>query len=152
MTGGLSRTAVNNEAGAKTGMAGVFSACLIILTLLFLTPLFYFLPKAILAAIILVAVYGLIDVKSAIKLWQSNRSDFWMLIITFLTTLTLGIQMGISIGVILSLALIIYRTSRPHIAELGRVPNTYFYRNVDRFEQVIAVSYTHLTLPTILRV
>ncbi len=137
VTGGLSRTAVNNQAGAKTKFAGVISAILIVLTLLFLTPIFYFLPKVILAAIILVAVYGLIDIKAAKKLWSSNRSDFWMLIVTFIATLTLGIQIGIGTGVVLSLALIIFRTSRPHIAELGRIPNTNFYRNVDRFEQVI---------------
>lgn len=136
VTGGFSRTAVNDQAGAKTGMASIISAGLIILTLLFLTPLFYFLPQAILAAVIMVAVFGLIDIKEAKHLWQVNRSDFWMLIVTFLGTLTLGIEQGIGIGVILSLAVIIFRTTRPHIAVLGRVPDTGFYRNVERFEQV----------------
>lgn len=136
VTGGFSRTAVNDQAGAKTGMASIISASLIILTLLFLTPLFYFLPQAILAAVIMVAVFGLIDIKEAKHLWQVNRSDFWMLIVTFLGTLTLGIEQGIGIGVILSLAVIIFRTTRPHIAVLGKVPNTGFYRNVERFEQV----------------
>jgi SulP family sulfate permease len=136
VTGGFSRTAVNDQAGAKTGMASIISAGLIILTLLFLTPLFYFLPQAILAAVIMVAVFGLIDIKEAKHLWQINRSDFWMLIVTFIGTLTLGIEQGIGIGVILSLAVIIFRTTRPHMAALGRVPDTDFYRNVERFEQV----------------
>ena len=137
VTGGFSRTAINDQAGAKTGLASVFSAALIVLTLLFLTPLFYFLPKAILASVIMVAVFGLIDVKEAKHLWKADRSDFWMLIITFLATLGLGIEQGIGIGVILSLAIIIFRTSRPHIAELGQVPGTTFYRNVERFDAVL---------------
>ncbi len=136
VTGGFSRTAVNDEAGAKTGMATIISAGLIVLTLLFLTPLFYFLPNAILASIIMVAVFGLIDIKEARHLWSANRSDFWMLVATFIATLTLGIEQGIGIGVVLSLAMIIFRTTRPHIAELGKVPGTHFYRNVNRFEQV----------------
>ena len=136
VTGGFSRTAVNDEAGAKTGMAAIISAILIILTLLFLTPLFYYLPNAILASIIMVAVFGLIDIKEALHLWTANRSDFWMLIATFIATLSLGIEQGIGIGVVLSLAMIIFRSTRPHIAALGKVPGTHFYRNIDRFEQV----------------
>ena len=135
-TGGFSRTAVNDQTGAKTGMASIFSAVLIILTLLFLTPLFYFLPKAILASVIMVAVFGLIDYKEAIHLWHSNRSDFMMLIVTFIATLALGIEQGIGIGVILSLVMVIYRTTRPHTAELGRIPGSEHYRNVDRFSNL----------------
>lgn len=137
VTGGFSRTAVNDQAGAKTGLAAIFSAVLIVLTLLFLTPLFYYLPKAILASVIMVAVFGLIDVKEARHLWKADRSDFWMLIITFLATLGLGIEQGIGIGVVLSLGFIIFRTSRPHMAELGQVPGTSFYRNVERFAAVL---------------
>ena len=136
VTGGFSRTAVNDQAGAKTGMASIISGLLIVLTLLFLTPLFYYLPKAILASVIMVAVFGLIDVKEAVHLWRADRSDFWMLIITFVATLTLGIEQGIGIGVILSLAMIIFRSTRPHMAELGKVPGTIFYRNVHRFKQL----------------
>jgi len=136
VTGGFSRTAVNEEAGAKTGMASIISAFLIILTLLFLTPLFYYLPKAILASLIMVAVFGLIDIQEARYLWKADRSDFWMLVATFLATLLLGIELGIGIGVLLSLAMIIFQTTRPHIAELGKIPNTNLYRNVDRFEQL----------------
>ncbi len=136
VTGGFSRTAVNDQAGAKTGMASIISAALIVLTLLFLTPLFYYLPQAILASVIMVAVFGLIDFKEAKHLWYANRSDFWMLAVTFIGTLVLGIEEGIGLGVILSLAMIIFRSTRPHIAELGKVPNTHFYRNVERFKEV----------------
>lgn len=136
VTGGFSRTAVNDQAGAKTGLASVFSAILIVLTLLFLTPLFYYLPNAILASVIMVAVFGLIDYKEALHLWGSNRTDFWMLIVTFISTLTLGIELGIGVGVILSLAMVIFRSTRPHVAILGRVPNSDFYRNVNRFSNV----------------
>lgn len=136
VTGGFSRTAVNDQAGAKTGMASMISAVLIILTLLFLTPLFHNLPNAILASVIMVAVFGLIDYREAIHLWKTDRSDFWMLLVTFIATLLLGIEEGIGIGVILSLGLVIFRTSRPHIATLGRVPGSNFYRNVARFDDL----------------
>jgi len=136
VTGGFSRTAVNDQAGAKTGMASIISAVLIILTLLFLTPLFYYLPKAILASVIMVAVFGLIDYKEAIHLWKSNRTDFVMLIVTFLATLSLGIEQGIGVGVILSLVMVIYRSTRPHYATLGRIPGTSFFRNTERFQEL----------------
>ncbi|MBT8260933.1 MAG: solute carrier family 26 protein, partial [Bacteroidia bacterium] len=135
-TGGFSRTAVNDQAGAKTGLASVFSALLIVITLLFLTPLFYNLPKAILASVIMVAVFGLIDYKEAIHLYKSNITDFWMLIVTFVATLGLGIEIGIGVGVVLSLALVLLRTTRPHTAELARIPNTHFYRNIERFDNL----------------
>lgn len=136
VTGGFSRTAVNDQAGAKTGMASLISAALIVLTLLFLTPLFYNLPNAVLAAVILVAVAGLIDYKEAVKLWRNDRSDFWMLLATFVITLTLGIETGIGAGVVLSLSMVIYRSTRPHVAVLGRVPESNFYRNIERFKNL----------------
>jgi SulP family sulfate permease len=136
VTGGFSRTAVNDQAGAKTGLAAIISALLIVLTLLFLTPLFYYLPKAILASVIMVAVFGLIDYQEAKHLWHSNKTDFFMLITTFVATLSLGIEQGIGIGVILSLTLLIFKTTRPHIAILGKVPNSRFYRNTDRFDNL----------------
>jgi len=135
-TGGFSRTAVNDQAGAKTGMASIFSALLIMLTLLFLTPLFYFLPKAILASIIMVAVFGLIDFKEAKHLWKTDRVDFAMLAATFMATLSLGIEQGILIGVVLSLAMVIYRSAYPHVAFLGKVDGTSYYRNINRFPKV----------------
>jgi SulP family sulfate permease len=134
-TGGFSRTAVNDQAGAKTGMASVVSAVLIALTLLFLTPLFYFLPKAILASVIMVAVFGLIDFRQPAKLWRSDRTDFFMLLATFLATLAFGIEEGIIIGVVFSLVMVIYRSAYPHMASLGKVPGTTQYRNVQRYPQ-----------------
>ncbi len=136
VTGGFSRTAVNDQAGARTGLASLISAGLVVVTLLLLTPLFKFLPNAVLAAVIMVAVYGLIDYKEAKHLWHSNRSDFVLWMVTFIATLFIGIEQGIGLGVILSLALVIYRTTRPHIAVLGRVPGTFFYRNVERFSNL----------------
>jgi len=141
ITGGFSRTAVNDQAGAKTGMASIISAVLIILTLLFLTPLFYYLPNAVLASVIMVAVFGLIDFKEPLHLWHSNRTDFYMLVITFIATLAVGIEKGIGLGVILSLAMVIYRSTRPHIAVLGQVPGTRTYRNTARFDHLIEADH-----------
>lgn len=136
VTGGFSRTAVNNDAGAKTAMASVFSAALVVLTLLFFTELFYNLPNAVLAAVVLTAVAGLIDFKEPITLWKKDRSDFFMLMATFLVTLTLGIEPGILTGLVLSLIMVIYRASNPHMARLGRVPDTKIFRNVERFDNL----------------
>ncbi|PRY84896.1 SulP family inorganic anion transporter [Mongoliibacter ruber] len=136
VTGGFSRTAVNNEAGAKTTMASIISAVLIVLTLLFFTGLFYNLPSAILAAVVLVAVSGLVDYKEPLHLWKKDKSDFAMLIATFLITLTLGIETGIIAGMVLSLLVVIYRASKPHMAQLGRVPGTSIFRNLARFSDL----------------
>lgn len=135
-TGGFSRTAVNDQAGAKTGLSGIVSALLIVVTLLFLTPFFYNLPNTILASVIMVAVFGLIDYNEAIYLFKSNKTDFWTLIVTFIATLSLGIEIGIGIGVILSLAMVLFKTTNPHTAQLANVPNSHFYRNIKRFENL----------------
>ncbi len=134
VTGGFSRTAVNDKAGARSNLASLVSATLIVLTLLFLTALFFYLPNAVLAAIVVVAVAGLIDVKEAKILWKRDRSDFFMLLATFVSTLSLGIEVGILTGLVLSLVMVIFRASRPHMAILGRVPGTSTFRNVKRFE------------------
>ena len=136
-TAGFSRSAINQESGAKTGMAALIAVLMIIITLLFLTPFFYFLPKAVLAAIIIVAVFGLINFKEAAFLWKANNLDFWLMFATFLATLLLGIEYGIIVGVGLSLIILIFRTSRPYVTELGKVPDSDFYRNKNRFEEVI---------------
>lgn len=136
VTGGFSRSAVNDQSGAKTGLASLISAALIILTLLFLTDYFYYLPNAVLSAIILVAVYGLIDFKEAKHLWKNDKQDFFLFIITAIFTLLVGIEEGILIGVILSIIMLIYRVSNPHIAELGMVPDTKHYRNIKRFNHL----------------
>ncbi|MCF6349721.1 MAG: solute carrier family 26 protein [Flavobacteriaceae bacterium] len=138
-TGGFSRTAINNKAGAKTGLSSIISALLIIITLLFLTPFFYNLPKAILASVIMVAVFGLIDYKEVIHLWKSNKTDFFLLLITFFATLTIGIEKGIGLGVILSLVIVIFKTTRPHVAILANIHGTHFYRNIARFGNEITL-------------
>ena len=133
----FSRSAINQESGAKTGMAALISVVMVMITLLFLTPLFYFLPKSILAAIIIVAVFALVNIKEAAFLWRANNLDFWLLISTFIATLFFGIEYGITVGVGLSLVVLIFRTSRPYVVELGKVPDANFYRNKERFEEVI---------------
>lgn len=135
-TASFSRSAVNDEAGSKTALAGVFSVLVVVLVLIFLTPYFYYLPKAVLAAIIMVSVVKLVNYKEAQRLWRLNQTDFWMLLITFLGTLFWGIKEGIMIGVVLSLFMLIVRTSKPHFAVLGRIPNTNVFRNISRFEEV----------------
>jgi SulP family sulfate permease len=136
-TSSFSRSAINQESGAKSGMAALISVVMVVITLLFLTPLFYHLPQTVLAAIIIVAVFGLINFKEAIFLWKANQLDFFLMLVTFLATLLLGIEQGIIIGVSLSLIILIFRTSRPYVAELGKVPNANFYRNKERFAEVI---------------
>ncbi|WP_159949157.1 SulP family inorganic anion transporter [Polaribacter septentrionalilitoris] len=136
-TSSFSRSAINQESGAKTGMAALVSVVMVVFTLLFLTPLFYHLPKSVLAAIIIVAVFGLVNFKEARFLWKANKLDFWLMLATFIATLIFGIEYGIIVGVGLSLIVLIFRTSRPYVAELGKVPNSNFYRNKSRFEEVI---------------
>ncbi len=135
VSGGFARSAVNEQAGANTNLASWISAALVGLTLLFFTSLFYNLPKAVLAAIIMVAVLGLIDVKTAVLLFKTNKKDFSMLIVTFLSTLLFGVQTGIITGVVLSLGLVIHRSVYPHLAELGKLPDTNYYRNIARFPE-----------------
>jgi SulP family sulfate permease len=138
-SGSFTRSAVNDDAGAKTGMASIVTAVIIGLTLLFLTSLFFYLPEAILASIVLVAVKGLFNIKEAIELWHHHKQDFLMMLLTFVLTLALGIEEGVLIGVVFSLILIIYRASKAHVAVLGRLPNTPYFRNVERFENAVRV-------------
>jgi len=130
VTGGFSRTAVNASAGAKTGLASLVTAGVVAFALIFLTPLFYYLPKAALAGIIMVAVFGLVDVREVKHLWRVKRSDLALLIVTFFATLGLGIEEGILVGVGASILWFVVRTTRPHFAVLGRIPGTQAYRNV----------------------
>jgi len=134
--GGFARSAVNDQSGAKTNLAGIISATVVILTLLFLTPYFYYLPNAILASIIIVAVFGLIDFKEAKHLWKTDRRDFAMFIITAIATLTLGVEQGIMVGVGVSIVGLILRFSYPHMAELGLDEQSRKYLNVERFEHI----------------
>lgn len=135
VTGGFSRTAVNEQAGANTTLASMITAVLIGLTVIFLTPLFYYLPNAVLAAIIMVAVAGLFDLKEMKHLWRTDKRDLAMLLVTFISTLVLGIEEGIAVGVVLSLILVVYSTTRPHSAELGRLGDSKNYRNINRYAE-----------------
>jgi len=134
ITGGFSRSIVNFAAGAKTGLASIITALLVAFTLLFLTPLFYFLPNAVLAAIILVAVAGLLDVHTLQHAWQYNKADALSLSGTFLAVLMIGIENGILVGVSASILLFLWRTSKPHVATIGRVDDSEIYRNVLRYD------------------
>jgi sulfate permease, SulP family len=134
VTGSFSRTAVNFESGAKTVLAGIISAVVVALTLLFLTPLFYYLPNAVLAAIIIVAVFGLIDYWEMKRLWALGHYDRYMMLATFAGTLFIGIKEGILLGVTLSVIMLLYRSARPNHVVIGRIPGTSVYRNIERYE------------------
>lgn len=134
VTGGFSRSLVNFTTGAVTPFASIITAALIALTVLLFTPLLYFLPKATLAAIIVVAVANLIDLKTLRVAWIYNKADAASLLATFVAVLMLGIELGIVAGAGLSIALYLWRTSRPHMAEVGRVGKTEHFRNVLRHE------------------
>ena len=136
---GLSRTAVNVDEGAKTGIASLISVVVVGLTLLFLTPFFFYLPKSVLGAIILVAVYGLIDLKYPKQLWSQGKDEFYLFVVTFLTTLLIGISQGIIFGVLFSLLLLVNRTSRPHIAILGKIKGMEYFKNLKRFPEDVQV-------------
>ncbi|WP_255399314.1 SulP family inorganic anion transporter [Roseivirga sp. 4D4] len=136
VTGGFSRSAVNEQAGAQTPLASIISAVLVALTLLFLTPLFYHLPHAILAAIIMVAVSGLIDTKYVLTLWKTNKVELGLLLATALVTLTFGMVPGIVSGIILSVLILLFKAANPHMALLGRVNGFSEYRNLKRFDDL----------------
>jgi len=145
-TASFSRSAIQDQGGAQSGIASLFSAGLVLLTLLFLTSLFYYLPIPILAAIIMVSIFGLIDFKYPRQLWEKNREESVAFIVTFVITMTVGIPQGILFGVLLSLLTMIYRTSRPHIAILGKIKHTEYYKNINRFQKDIEVDDRMLIL------
>lgn len=132
VTGGFARSVVNFDAGAQTPAAGVFTALGITLASLFLTPALYFLPQATLAATIIVAVLSLVDFGILKRTWTYSKADFAAVLATLGGTLALGVEAGLVIGVSVSLALFLLRSSRPHIAEVGLVPGTESFRNVLR--------------------
>jgi SulP family sulfate permease len=129
VTGGFSRSVVNFTAGARTRAASVVTGVVVVLTLLFLTPLFSRLPHVALAAIIVVAVVQLVDVRTMRQLWLYNRADGTAALLTFAAVLTVSVETGILVGVASALALHLWRTSRPHLAVVGRVGDTEHYRN-----------------------
>jgi len=145
--GSFSRSAVNERAGARTPFANVAAALVIALTLLFLTPLFYYLPMPVLAAIIMVAGAGLIDLNELGDLFRTRRRDGFIALFTAGCTLLIGIQEGILLGIGATMLMVLYRISRPNVAELGHVPGTRLFRDMDRFDRA-----EHLTCILVLRV
>jgi SulP family sulfate permease len=132
VTGGFARSVVNYDAGAETPAAGALTAVGIALATLLFTPLLYFLPKATLSATIIVAVLSLVDFSVLSRTWSYSRADFAAVAATIATTLLFGVEMGVSAGVLISIGLYLYKTSRPHIAEVGLVPGTEHFRNIKR--------------------
>ena len=144
VTGGFSRSVVNYDAGADTPAAGAYTAIGLAVASLFLTPLIYHLPKATLAATIIVAVLSLVDFSILKKTWLHSKADFTAVAATMSITLVMGVEMGVTAGVSVSILIHLYKTSRPHMAIVGQVPKTEHYRNVLRHHV--------LTDPTILTI
>jgi len=142
VTGGLSRTAVNYQAGARTGLASVFSAAFVLLALLLLTPLFHYLPNTVLAAVVIAAVAGLVDIRTARRMFHLKPCDGWMLVLTFVGTLVLGVEQGVLLGVVVSLLLFIWRSSHPHTAELGYLEREGVFRNIARHPEAAVLPQT----------
>ncbi|MEJ2516972.1 MAG: sulfate permease [Methyloceanibacter sp.] len=132
VTGGFARSVVNFDAGAETPAAGAYTAVGLAIAAVALTPLVYFLPKATLAATIIVAVLSLVDLSILKKTWDYSKSDFSAVAATILLTLLLGVEIGVATGVAISVLMHLYKTSRPHVAEIGLVPHTQHFRNINR--------------------
>ena len=134
VAGGFARSVVNFSAGAHTPAAGVISAVLMALVIAAFTDWFYYLPVSVLAATIIVAVIGLIDWRTLQKAWAYDKADALSLLLTMAGVIFLGVEEGILLGVALSLAVLVWRSSHPHIAIVGRVPGTEHFRNIDRHQ------------------
>jgi SulP family sulfate permease len=134
VTGGFARSVVNYDAGAHSPGAGIVSAIIMSVVIVALTGWFYYLPHAVLAATIIVAVLTLVDFKTVITTWRYDKADAVAMLLTFAGVLLLGVEEGILLGVVLSLAVLVWRSSHPHMAVVGRVPNTEHFRNIDRHE------------------
>ena len=141
VTGGFSRSVVNFDAGAETQMASILTALGIALAALFLTPMLFFLPKAVLAATIIVAVMNLLDWQVLRQAKRFSSADFSAVVLTILVTLAAGVELGVLTGVAVSVGLHLYQTSTPHFAVVGQVPDTEHYRNVKRHD---VITYPHI--------
>ena len=136
VTGGFSRSVVNYDAGADTPAAGAYTAVGLMFASLFLTPLIFFLPKATLAATIIVAVLSLVDFSILGKAWRYSKADFIAVAATMFITLVVGVEVGVITGVLVSILIHLYKSSRPHIATVGQVPNSEHFRNVLRHDVI----------------
>lgn len=146
VTGGFARSVVNYDAGARTPAAGAFTAVGIALAALYLTPLLFNLPKATLAATIIVAVLSLVDLKAIGETWRYSRADFAAMMATILGVFGFGVEAGVMAGVILSILLLLHRASRPHSAVVGQVPGTEHFRNVLRHDVITSPSIVSLRI------
>ncbi len=134
VTGGFARSVVNFSAGANTPAAGVISAVMMSIVLAGLTSWFHYLPHAVLSATIIVAVLGLIDTHTLKEAWRYDKADATALLLTFFGVIVFGVEEGIVIGVVMSLAVLVWRSSHPHMAVVGRVPGTEHFRNIERHQ------------------
>lgn len=134
VTGAVSRTVVNSDAGAQTPIASIFTVLGLMLVTSVFSPLLHYLPNAVLAATIIVAAMSLPDLAILKQTWVYSKSDFSAAAATILLTLVFGVEIGVSCGVLLSIIMVLYRTSRPHIAVVGIIPGTEHFRNVERHD------------------
>ena len=134
VAGSFSRSAINDEAGAKTQLSGIVSALFVLVTVYLLTDLFFYMPKAVLAATIFLAVFALIDFKAIIHTWHYSKHDGIAMLGTLVIVLMFGVETGILAGVCLSILLFLWHTSHPHIAIVGNLTGTEHYRNVERYD------------------
>jgi len=134
VTGGLSRSMVNFQSGVCTPLGSVFTAVLVLISVLFLTPLFFYIPNTVLASIVIVAVAPLVDFRTPLKLWHYSRADAIALFVTFLAVLAMGIETGILTGIIATIVMLMWKMSRPHVAEVGRLGESEHFRNINRYD------------------
>ncbi|KAK8366872.1 hypothetical protein V6Z12_A02G147600 [Gossypium hirsutum] len=138
-TGSFSRSAVNYNAGAQTAVSNIVLAGTVLVTLLFLMPLFYYTPNVILAAIIITAVIGLIDYKAAYKLWKVDKLDFLACICSFFGVLFISVPLGLGIAVGVSVFKILLHVTRPNTLVLGNIPATQIYQSLNRYKEASRV-------------
>ncbi|XP_027125961.1 probable sulfate transporter 3.4 [Coffea arabica] len=138
-TGSFSRSAVNYNAGAQTVVSNVIMAAAVLVTLLFLMPLFYYTPSVILGAIIITAVIGLIDYQAAYKLWKVDKLDFLACLCSFLGVLFISVPLGLAIAVGVSVFKILLHVTRPNTTVLGNIPGTQIYQNINRYREALRV-------------
>ncbi|MED6111336.1 putative sulfate transporter 3.4, variant 2 [Stylosanthes scabra] len=138
-TGSFSRSAVNYNAGAQTAVSNIIMAAAVLVTLLFLMPLFYYTPNVVLAAIIITAVIGLIDYQGALKLWKVDKLDFFACVCSFFGVLFISVPLGLGIAVAISVFKILLHVSRPNTLVLGNIPGTQIFHNVNQYKEALRV-------------
>lgn len=135
----FSRSALNAQTGVRSQLAGLLTSILMIPMLLWVMPLFFYLPKPLLGAMIILAVVKLVDIQILKFMWYTKKRDFVLCLVCFLCTLFVGLEWGVIVAVVMSLMLVIYRASRPRVATLGREPGTMNYQDIRRFNNTIKV-------------